>query len=125
MPRLYHREFATPRKCVAFTLIELLVVIAIIAVLAAILFPVFAQVRAKARQSSCQSNFKQIALACHNYHDVNERLPPAGKGYGWCDNSAGTGDAQIFNLNGLVLILPFLEQDNLFARMDVNSAMSP
>jgi prepilin-type N-terminal cleavage/methylation domain-containing protein len=46
-----------------FTLIELLVVIAIIAILAAILFPVFAKAREKARQSSCLSNTKQIALA--------------------------------------------------------------
>ena len=50
-----------------FTLIELLVVIAIIAILAAILFPVFAKAREKARQSSCQSNQKQIGLACLSY----------------------------------------------------------
>ncbi len=51
----------------AFTLIELLVVIAIIAILAAILFPVFAKAREKARQSSCQSNLKQIALGALQY----------------------------------------------------------
>jgi len=50
-----------------FTLIELLVVIAIIAILAAILFPVFARAREKARQASCQSNLKQIALAALMY----------------------------------------------------------
>jgi prepilin-type N-terminal cleavage/methylation domain-containing protein/prepilin-type processing-associated H-X9-DG protein len=52
-----------------FTLIELLVVIAIIAILAAILFPVFAQAREKARQSTCQSNLKQIGTAWRMYVD--------------------------------------------------------
>ena len=59
-----------------FTLIELLVVIAIIAILAAILFPVFAKAREKARQSSCLSNVKQIALALMQYaQDYDEHLP--------------------------------------------------
>lgn len=59
----------------AFTLIELLVVIAIIAILAAILFPVFAQVREKARQTSCLSNLRQVALAMQMYgQDYDERF---------------------------------------------------
>jgi prepilin-type N-terminal cleavage/methylation domain-containing protein/prepilin-type processing-associated H-X9-DG protein len=59
-----------------FTLIELLVVIAIIAILAAILFPVFARVREKARQSSCQSNLRQMTLGMQMYaQDYDDTLP--------------------------------------------------
>jgi len=59
-----------------FTLIELLVVIAIIAILAAILFPVFAQARAKARQTSCLSNTKQMSLGFMMYvQDYDETFP--------------------------------------------------
>ncbi len=61
----------------AFTLIELLVVLAIISILAAILFPVFAQARVKARQTTSLSNLRQlgVALAMYrsDYDEVNAR----------------------------------------------------
>lgn len=61
----------------AFTLIELLVVIAIIAILAAILFPVFAQARAKARQAAGTSNLKQLSLGVLQYlQDYDETFFP-------------------------------------------------
>jgi len=61
-----------------FTLIELLVVIAIISILAAILFPAFAQVREKGRQTSCLSNEKQLSLAVLMYtQDYDETLLPS------------------------------------------------
>ena len=65
-------------RMTGFTLIELLVVIAIIAILAAILFPVFAKAREKARQSSCLSNVRQVAMATLQYaQDYDETLPVA------------------------------------------------
>jgi prepilin-type N-terminal cleavage/methylation domain-containing protein/prepilin-type processing-associated H-X9-DG protein len=69
-----NKEVVTLRR--GFTLIELLVVIAIIAILAAILFPVFAQARAKARQTACLSGQKQIGLGLMQYaQDFDETLP--------------------------------------------------
>src|ERR1700758_2071511 len=77
-------------KTKGFTLIELLVVIAIIAILAAILFPVFAKVREKARQTSCLSNEKQLGLGITQYNQDYDELVPAGyfptnqpPGQGW------------------------------------------
>ncbi len=55
-----------------FTLIELLIVIAIIIILAAILFPIFARARESAKQTSCISRLRQIALATLMYaNDYN------------------------------------------------------
>ena len=62
----------------AFTLIELLVVIAIIAILAAILFPVFAQAKAAAKQASHLSNMKQTGTAFVMYQtDYDDNFPSA------------------------------------------------
>ena len=85
-----------------FTLIELLVVIAIIAILAAILFPVFAKAREKARQASCQSNLKQIALAGLMYASDYDQRPLPMYIQGWnVTGTAGTFTGRIW-WNGLI-----------------------
>jgi prepilin-type N-terminal cleavage/methylation domain-containing protein len=89
-----------------FTLIELLVVIAIIAILIGLLLPAVQKVRAAADRTQCLSQLKQIALACHNFHDNFKRLPPA-----WADPGGGMGNTQ----GGTFwYILPYIEQGNVY-----------
>jgi prepilin-type N-terminal cleavage/methylation domain-containing protein/prepilin-type processing-associated H-X9-DG protein len=105
----------------AFTLIELLVVIAIIAILAAILFPVFAQARAKARQATCLSNEKQLGLAWVMYaQDYDETSPNPVfigrlwiKDFGGCGAYKGTGVTRCDDLYFQDLIQPYARSQNI------------
>lgn len=67
--------YGRPGRRDGFTLIELLVVIAIIGVLAALLFPAFSQARARARQSNCSNNLRQLSVAITMYRDDYNDMP--------------------------------------------------
>lgn len=93
----------------AFTLLELLVCIAIVGVLAGLFLSAVQKVRAAAARLQCANNLRQLALAAHQKHGDDGRLPPGvwpdrpGERYGW--------------LSWRAFLLPYLDQDNLWQQV--------
>ncbi len=87
-----------------FTLVEVLVVIAVIGTLIGLLLPAVQRSREAANRAKCLNNLKQIALACHLYENAHGNYPP----------SRLAGESQTWAW----LILPQLEQDNLYRQWD-------
>jgi prepilin-type N-terminal cleavage/methylation domain-containing protein/prepilin-type processing-associated H-X9-DG protein len=102
-------------KRTAFTLIELLVVIAIIAILIGLLLPAVQKVREAAARMRCQNNLKQIGLGQFSYESANRKFPPGNR-------FSGSGTPANNRPGGLIDVLPYLEQQNLFDAIDMNAA---
>jgi len=109
-------------KRAAFTLVELLVVIAISGVLVALLLPAVQAAREAARRAQCSNNVKQIGIALHLYHAANGAFPPAATWPAGSPMDQGLND----NLgpNWVILILPHLEQQNVYSAFDLDQPIT-
>jgi type II secretory pathway pseudopilin PulG len=87
----------------AFTLFQLLALIALFAFLLGLLLPAVAKVREAASRLQSQNNLKQLALACHVYHDAGKALPEG------CDRNHFSAAARL---------LPYIERGNVFNMID-------
>ena len=125
MLRVYQEQRPLPTTASrrdGFTLVELLVVIAIIGILVAMLLPAVQAAREAGRRAQCTNNLKQLALAVHNYEGPNGVFPAAGRGANQGYNTPRNGE--IKGTNGLVAILAFMEQSQLYDRFTHTQAFS-
>jgi prepilin-type N-terminal cleavage/methylation domain-containing protein len=109
----------------AFTLVELLVVIAIIGILVGLLLPAVQAAREAARRMQCSNNVKQLVLACHNYESTFRTFPPGGIVTYTPARLAALTPANFCTTGSdrtqapwSVLILPYMEQSNLYNQFD-------
>ncbi|MFO0850372.1 MAG: DUF1559 domain-containing protein [Gemmataceae bacterium] len=104
------------------SLIELVVVLAVLGVLAALVLGAVQRVRATAARAACGNNVRQLALAVQQYDAAHGALPQ-GCGYPYTRPLVGY-DRQA-GLSWHTAVLPYLEQDALWAEADAAFRANP
>jgi type II secretory pathway pseudopilin PulG len=90
-----------------FSIVELFVLIGIILLLLALILPAIQQIRESSARATCLSNLRQIGIALHHFHSDHNRLPPL-RPQNYRDDPNGL-------LSWRALILPYIEEDSLWA----------
>jgi len=101
----------TSQSQLGFTLIEILVVVSVIGVLLALLLPAIGAARETARRMDCSNRMKQISLGISNYESVYGQYPT-------CRRGSLHADDPYARIGGLMMILPFVEQQPLYEKLD-------
>ena len=109
--RLSLSPLPSPLSPRGFTLVELLIVITIIGILISLLLPAVQAAREAARRAQCINNLKQIGVAMHNHHSAKNCFPA---GYLW----PPTGNVDGAESTWVTYLLPYLEQDAVYAMID-------
>ncbi len=106
------RAGQSPSRNAGFTLVELLVVIAIISVLIGLLLPAVQAAREAARRNACLNNCKQLSLSLQSYESQHGFFPPGAREH---------LQENAFSVSWQTLILPHLEQQELYDRIAPDS----
>jgi hypothetical protein len=108
-------------------LVEVAIIVVVLVVLVALLLPATESAREASRRAQCINNLKLIGLAMHSYHDANGCFPPSmlerPKGHlltatapvPGTNNADGNGT----DFSWHVMILPYLENKELYEKLDV------